>query len=691
MKRVRLFTTFALLFSLALPLCALAAEQSTAPEAAARSDSPLLMDPVIVTARGYAASQSETPGSVGVVTSEEISVDPKGSLADSLTRLPGVTRTGDSPWGQDISIRGLTGPSIVILLNGKRINTATDMNARLGFINPMDIERIEVLKGPVSALYGSGSIGGVVNIITRKADYTDKPEIHGRLAGSANSNPEGGSAYLNLRGSTENVWGLVSGALRDYDDTYGGDREKVENSQFSDQQGRVAMGFKPWQNASITVEAMHLEGDDIGVPGGVSSMPLMAYVTYPRAGFTFASIDGDVDVNGEYLKTLHADFYYTKNDRRVEVTNTPAPVLFIKPSADHETYGGKIQGTIEAGDHTIVAGLDFWTWKVTESTRTRQFPQGPLVDQPLPEPRQTSLGIFAEDNWILNESFTLNLGARLDGVRTLNEDFYKVNPPYPGTSTKIYGADSDDDIGWHLHAGLTWDMDEAWSQSLLLASSYRAADLMERFKYINLGGGRELYGNPNLDPEQSLYAEYGLHYAKNPFSADLRLFVNFVTNYIAEKQQSPTVIMLENVDDARIYGAELEARWQFAEHWGLYGNLSALYGRDEEKNQPLPGIAPLTGTIGVDYTHSSGLWARVESVMTAPQHEKPQGVDYSPGYMTMNVAAGYAFAIGPTKHEISIGVDNLFDARYYNYLANMRGYDVWEPGLSFFANYSVDF
>lgn len=676
----------------ALGAAAVAAFLTLTPPAHAQNQDAgaLIMDPVVVTARGYAAPQSETPGSIEVATSDDISAAPKGSLVDAISRLPGISRAGDSPWGQDVSIRGLSGPSIVVLVNGKRINTATDMNARLGFINPMDIERIEVLKGPVSALYGSGSTGGVINIITRKGDFSAEPEVRGRVATSFNSNPAGIGAYATVSAGGERVWGTIAAGLRNFDDSFGGDRSRVINSEYSDVQGRLAMGFKPTDNMVITLEATHLEGDDIGIPGGVSSMPAMAYVNYPRAGFTFVSADLDVDVDGRYLKDLHADIYYTRNERRVMVTGTPAPVQFINPRADHETLGGKVQGAIEAGEHTIVTGLDVWSWSV-ESKRNRQFPAGALIDKPTPDARQTSFGIFGEDNWKLNSAFTLNLGARLDGLLTKSDEYYKVNPPYPGTSALLYGDKDEFDLGWHLHAGLTWKMTESWSQSLLLASSYRAADIMERFKYINLGGGREMLGNPELDPEQSYYAEYGLRYTSAPFTADLRLFANFVTDYIAEKQQSPTLITLDNVDDARIFGAELEARWNFSDYFGLYGSVTALYGRDEEKNQPLAGVAPLTGTIGIDFNHDTGLWARLETVMTARQNRTPDGVDHSAGYMTVNFALGYAFEVGRTKHDISLTVDNLFDARYYNYLAQTRGYDVWEPGLAFGLNYSVDF
>ena len=672
--------------SLILACCLLASPASAAETPPVDQ---VLLDPVVVTARGYAASLSETPGSVGVATSRDIAVAPKASLADVLSRIPGISRTGDSPWGQDISIRGLSGPSIVILLNGKRINTATDMNARLGFINPMDVERVEVLKGPVSALYGSGSTGGVVNIITRKADYSEKDQAHGRLAASGSTNPGGGDGYANLSFSSQNAWGLASGAMRDHGNTFGGKNSHVSNSAYSDMQGRAVFGVKPWEKLTVTVEAMQSEGNDIGIPGGVSSMPSLAKVSYPRTGFNFVSMDSTLNVDGDWLKLLEANVYYTTNDRRVRVENlNNAQFKELRPSADHDTVGGKLQSTFEGGGHTLVAGADVWSWGV-DSSRTREMHNGrKIIDFPVPDSRQTSTGVFAEDNWKLSDAFTVNIGARLDYVNTTSDAFYNVTP---AASTRVYGDKDESDLGWHLHAGLTWKMDDVWSQSALVSSSYRAADIMERFKYINLGGGVELYGNPELDPEQTIYLEYGLHFDKKPFKADLRLFGNIITDYISEKRESARRYTLQNVGDARIYGAELDTRWQFLDNWGLFGNATTLYGRDEDKNQALPGIAPVSGTVGVDYRHGSGFWGRVDTFMAAAQHSTPDGVDDSTGYMTLNAALGYDFSAGGLKHQLSLSVNNILDARYTNYLAHTRGYDVWEPGISALLSYSVEF
>jgi hemoglobin/transferrin/lactoferrin receptor protein len=321
---------------------------------------------------------------------------------------------------------------------------------------------------------------------------------------------------------------------------------------------------------------------------------------------------------------------------------------------------------------------------------------GPITfsDSPTPDATQVSAGLFIEDDWKPHEDWTLNLGARLDYLHTGADSMYLVSPaPGPNRTarTRLYGSTSESGIGRHLHAGLSWRMTPDWSQSLLLASSYRAADLMERFKYISLGGGAELYGNPKLDPEQSLYAEYALRYDQKPFRAGLRLFANIVTNYIAEKRVSRTRIELDNVNDARIYGLEFDFRWRFLDHWGLYGDISALHGRDEYKNQALPGVAPVSGKLGIDYTHPGGFWAKVEGVGIAPQYERPAGVAASEGVVTMNAALGYRFQTAALKHDLSLSLNNIFDVRYCNYLAHQRGYRVWEPGFAASLNYSIAF
>ena len=664
MKSVRIAVVLALMLVQAAPVLA----QSVA------------MDTVVVTARGRESKLSETPGSIGVVTSEDIAQSPKASIADVLAGIPGVTVTGDSAWGRDVSIRGLSGTSVVILIDGMRINTATDINARLGVINPMDVERVEVLKGPVSSLYGSGSTGGVINIITRKGSFTDEAGVHGRVAQGVTSNPAGYDGYANLRYDSKKFWTFGSVGLRDHDSFYAGGGDEMDNSQYSDVQGRAAAGLKLSERLKVEMQALKLEADDVGIPGGPSTLPATARVTYPRTGHTFASLVLTAEPEMDYLRTLEASVYYDLIERRVRVDQLPAalPVRELKPAADHESMGGKIQGTSEIGDHYMVYGADLWTWDMTSSRRRYLKNGNVLSDKPVPDAKQTSVGVFVEDDWALRHDLTLNLGARLDQLTTDNKAYGR------------FDGGTDHDLGWNVHAGLVWAMTGEWSQSLLLASSYRAGDLLERFKFIDLGGGQQLFGNPDVDPEQSLFAEYGLQYSSDRLHGEARVFYNRIRDFISTHRVSPTRLEVYNVGDAVIYGAELDGQWRFLDDWILFGSVAGQIGRDESEGEPLSGIAPLSGRFGLEYKRD-GWWGRVEARWAAEQNDTPDGVDDSDAYMTGHVAGGYRFAALGLDHDVSLALDNILDSRYRNYLANSRGMTLYEPGFAASLNYVVEF
>ncbi|MDR1546718.1 MAG: TonB-dependent receptor [Deltaproteobacteria bacterium] len=661
------------------------------------------LPPVMVTARGYETSLADIPGGTAVAGERDVALaGRKGSLVDALDRLPGISRTGDSPWGQDISIRGLSGPSVVILIDGRRIITATDLNARLGYLSPDDVERIEVLKGPVSALYGSGSFGGVVNVITRKPrEFADEPTFAGRLSASGSTNPEGGSAYGYLSYSSPKFVISASGGYRSYDDFFGAHHDRVINSGFRDSFGRAYLAFKPTEEVTLRTEFAKAVGHDIGLPGGVSSMPALAWVTYPTSEFTMLSQSLAYEPAGALLKKLELEFYYTANRRRVRVDNippvpTPPIPVELRPQADHDTFGGKLQAVLTPGDHVLTTGVDFWTWSMDSSrfriVRTPAWVMFRSIDKPTPKAEQLSAGFFVDDAWKITPDWTLNLGGRVDRLRTeAKEDLWLVNPITGVRMRKLQNAGSQVDWGWQLHAGATWRFAEDWSQSLLLATAYRAADLLERYKFISLGGGVELFGNPNLKPERSIYVEHGLRYDGQPFSFQTRLFANFIDDYIVERRVTAARREMANVQTARIFGAELELNLNPLDGLDLYGSLAYLHGQDQANRQPLPGVAPLTALVGVEYHHSTGLWGRLESKFFAKQNRAPVGVERMPGATTVSAALGWKGSSGRLEHDVSLAVHNIFDERYVNALSHQRGFTVWEPGLSATLTYTLNF
>ncbi|MBN1558271.1 MAG: TonB-dependent receptor plug domain-containing protein, partial [Lentisphaerae bacterium] len=282
-------------------------------------------DPLLVTARGRAAPASLTPGGVSVVEGTDLAGLQPVSVAGAAPYVPGVARAADGPWAAECNIRGLSRESVVLLIDGARVNTATDLGARFGLIDPREIERIEFLKGPVSALYGSGSLGGVVNVITRRARFADAPVLGGGAAGFLTDNGagyrlHGFGSYADRRSAV-----YVSQSARDAASYEDGDGETVPNSGFSDTATKVRVGRRVGRRWELDLNLQHVAGRDIGIPGsGTAPLPAAADVTYPRTRRALAAVTATLRPAAGAVESAAWTAYAQAIDRRVRIDNFPA-------------------------------------------------------------------------------------------------------------------------------------------------------------------------------------------------------------------------------------------------------------------------------------------------------------------------------------------------------------------------------
>lgn len=668
-----------IILPVALSCLLLAAMPAQAPAQEGTRPSPYALEPVTVTARGFGAQVSRTPGGVGVVDSEEIAETDPVSVTNVLARVPGVDLSSDSPWGSDIVIRGSSRDSVVFLIDGNRVNVTTDINGRFGLINPEDIERVEVLKGPVSVLYGSGSTGGVVNIITKKGRFTDAPEWHGGLALGGSTNPAGADTALNLSYNSPSAWLYGSGAWRDHGNSFSGGGQVIPNSQYEDFYGKLAGGYK-WNDLQTSeIQYQHLDGSEIGIPGkGTSTLPSNADVTLAHNDRRLVDFTHTFRPEDSALKESVLKLSYQLLVRNPRIDNfTSGTNLWLKPSADHETLSANWRNRLELGDHTLVAGLEAWNWYMV-STRDKMTTGGVLTtDKPTPDTNQLSTGVFAEDDWKLSEAWTLNVGARLDRMAI--------------DARNATLSDDREDYSWAGHLGLTWLFAKDWSMTGLAAASYRAPNILERYKNIALGGGVSEIGDPGLKPERSNFFEYGLHYTGQTLRSTTSLYANFVDDYISSQQISATLYQMANVSKAEIYGAEQELEWDFAQGWTAYGNVAYAEGRDVSTGQWLRFVAPLNGLVGVRQRLDSGFWWAVEDEWAAEQGNVPSGTAKGEAWNTVNVRGGYDFLVSGLRNEVVVGVTNLCDTSYHNYLATSRGIELREPGVGLYATWRLSF
>jgi len=649
---------------------------------AADADKVSSLDEVLVTARGIPAPVSKTPGGVGVVTAGDIRETGPTSISEALARIPGVSKSGDSPWSGDVNIRGLGRDSVVVLVDGVRLNMTTDINGRLGVVNQNDIERIEVLKGPISALYGSGSTGGVVNIITKKGKFTPKQELHGEMDTTYSSNPRGPDLYGNLAVSDERFWLMGSGGWREGASYYDGRGDKVGNTQFEDWQGKAAAAYKWTDEHTTQLQYQHMDGSQIGIPGGNSGgLPGNAELTLRENNRRFVQLVQSYTPKNSVLteSSLDVSWQYITRYPRID-KYTSGAVAWQQPSGTHETVAAKWKNVLDLGPHTVVAGAEASNWDMRSRAEAMRTNGVHIHSMPVPDSTQRVAGAFAEDDWRLAPAWTLNLGGRADAVHITNAG---------GTPLSKDGGEKNDN-NWGGHAGLTWDFSDPWSASVLAAASYRTPNILELYKRINLTSSIVEQGNPDLRPEESRFLELSFKRAGESLRLTSSIYANFLHNYITSQQTSSTLYTMTNIGTAEIYGAEQSVEWDFAKGWMAYANAAYTQGRDETHGTWLPFIAPLSGLVGVKQTIGPWWWA-VESQAAAEQNNVTPTGTRSDSWIVLNTRTGYNLQVGEYKHEFTLGVNNLTNTSYSNYMATSRGIEYREPGLNAYANWRVSF
>jgi hemoglobin/transferrin/lactoferrin receptor protein len=652
------------------------------------------MEEIIVTARGVESTISQTPGGAALLESQDLFQSRDASVSNTLRKIPGVEKSSDSAWGSAINIRGLGRNRVVFLIDGSRVNTATDVNAQLGFINPDEVERIEVLKGPISSLYGSGSMGGVVNVITKKGGFAPETGFTANTGASLGTNAKGYSVFADTSVRSRDYWVYAFASKRGFDSYVDGDGQTVDNSQFEDHSLSLRSGFR-WNDAAVTeINLQYMEGEDIGIPGRGLALPAGPEISYPQTDRTLASLTHTLTPGQPAWSESHLNLYFQEIDRNVLMDFPPgAPLDTILPSALHITWGAKWQNVFNSGSHGVVAGLDAWSWEI-ESSREKNFSSGMTgVDTPLADASQVSVGVFIEDDISLSPDWTLNLGGRLDHLETRSDELYNwIMPPAPSIpQVKIRDAESTDDLSWNAHAGLTWNTSTPWTTTWLAAAAYRAPDLLELYKYIAFAGG-EIFGNPELDPERSYFAEWGLHYRERPFQLSASIYANFLEDLITEAFIGDGVYRMENVDEAEIFGAELGVEWDFKDRWTAYATASYSEGKNKTDKAYLPFIPPLNGSLGIAFdSGDSGPWFDLNLDWANRQDKVAPGETETPGWVTVNARAGYRFRAGRVGQELMLGVDNLFDEQYTNHLSTSRNVLLAEPGFNAYAAWKMVF
>lgn len=686
----------------------------------AQAQETLRTEEVRVTASRVEQELLDVPMSVSVVTKEEIERSNAKTVGDVLKNVPGVRVMNDGSQGMKrIQIRGEDAFRTVVMIDGQRIAEHKSMSGAPILIDPSMIERIEVIKGPASVLYGSDAIGGAVNIITKKGG--ERP-VEGEISAGMTSGNSGTSLSGSIFGAYEG-WEYRVAASHEKAGNLHTPFGEVENTDFSAKNASlyVAYNFTEDLKAGVT-----LDHYDLDFNTGLQDMAAAGYddflVAVPEWKRTKAGAFVEAKNLTENLVRVRADAFYQKSDKwmhnRVWTTQSvTAPVYTGKMNmkmdnyADNELdqYGVAIQTDWQLGDlHYLIAGYEFNydDLEALTNTHSRQNWTPDFAMSPDSNKRKLSRNtgyqqmhaVYAAMESLLPADFTLNYGARYTWVESEVKTWEGETPPStdltsdPGTPRLAYkDKKSSNDGRAVFNLGTVWRGIEHTALRATWAQGFRAPNLMERYIPTSMGGGN-VVANPDLEPERSNNYEIGARFTPGRAVLDVAVFYSDADNYIATFEVQSKTYMNKNVAGAKTHGIEIEASYRFENGFEPYVNGTWMRRKFEQDGHSTydSGTPELYGRYGVRWfgelqgaSLRTDFYAVSQSETAQYDFDSKETTGYA-GSTYFNLEAGVAF--GPQNaYSFDVGLYNITDKAYK--LSDA----IYEPGRYFAAKFNAKF
>ena len=645
---------------------------------------------IVVSATGYEQDVSKAPASITVISREELDKREYNDITDVLRSVPGVVITGENA-SQTVSIRGMSSNYTLFLVDGKRqyskdVNpNGDDYGMEKNILPPVaSIERIEIIRGPASTLYGSDAMGGVINIITKKVTdvWTGNVELGTTIQDKNNSGDiRNGSVYLAGPIIQDKV-GLQLGLNR---------LERKEDSYLG--------GFTGHTTESLNSRLTYVLNDqhDLAVEANFFTQESEA-----TAGKTVAATGTDsasrnirsvyaLTHNGRYTDNLDSKSYIQyENSKNPDRENTVVGTKGI----DLETWTANTQWNWLLGNHTLAFG----GYYKDESLLDRATNRNPLVPE-FDELTRWSAAAFLEDTWSLTDRFNLTLGARYD-----HDELYQGN-----ISPRIYGV---------------YNFTDQFTVKGGVSTGYKQPDIRsvtDGFYSVTGGSGSPtttgrgiIKANPDLEPESTVTSELGFYWNNDYVNTSITGYVtqfkdrieeirecdstgnadynrNDVTTWKCSENGIPFAFIStrENIGKAELRGVEVTFDAKLAEYTTLTANYTFTdteIKSGQFKGQPLNGMPEHVFNVTVDHdlTDALNIWSRLHvRGETTPYLGRSSMSAPIPGYNFLDVGFNYKFA---PNLKGKFGVYNVLDETAQN-ADGEQTLDGRRYGVSFVANF----
>ena len=633
----------------------------------------------VVSVSGQARSQFETFQPTTVLAGQELTKQLEGSIGATLDGTPGVATRSFGPAPSRPVIRGLDGDRVLILQDGQRMGDLSSQSGDHGVtINPAAAQRIEVVRGPATLLYGANAIGGLVNVITDEIPNAPMTGTSGNFTfdlgsgaaevGGAGDVHAGNGRFAVHAGGGGRRSGLVQTPLGE-----------VVNSQSRSGFGNFGVAWTG--DTSYFGGSYGYDDTKYGVPviedGTVSLTPRRHAVSI-RGGAR--GLSGPFD-------SFRATFAHRRY-RHDELEGSEVGTSFTNNTSEGELMGshrplGRITGS--AGGWVLDRDFD----------ARGEEALSPAVGQ-----RGIAAFVYEEVTW---PHVTFQFGGRVDHTRYA-----------PAGEERRHFTSGSGSVGLLLRP------QGAGDRVTIALSAARAArnPALEELFYLGAHPGNFAIevGNPMLRPEHALGFDLSLRWRSPRASGEVTYFRNQIADYIFRQPASaaelnarlgeiearfpervvepfpadPEFPIVEYVAaDSVLQGIESHADFQVAPQVTAEAGLDYVRGTLADNGEPLPRIPALRFRTGLRYQRNA-FQAGGEVTIAAPQERVSPSETLTAGYQLLRLFAAYSIGSGSVAHTVTARLDNVTDELYRNHLSLIKDL-VPEAGRNFRLLYNVKF
>ncbi len=611
-------------------------------------------------------------------------------VTDAVASSVGVFLQQTTPGQGAAIIRGLKGSSILHLVDGMRLNNAIFRSAPtqyLALVPITAIERVEVLRGTPTSLYGNDAVGGALQLVTRRPGFDTKGlETRGEIVASADTAELEKSLRATIdAGNTDFAASLSAELLRTGDRRTGGG-ERLAPSGFESRAARVLLSATPETDRSWFVDVHYAEQpetprvDELIAGFGQTRPSSSEFLFAPnRRAFAHFGISHGSGPAGFDWK-LDAAWQRVDDDRVSRDFNATSRQREFNRS---DLYGITLNGTRSIDSGSWVVGAEFYNDRVssrrlredlltgqTESI-TARFPDGSKI-------RQAAIYV----NWQRQVTARNNLSA---GVRLTHDDIKLAQTPV-SPSASIDGTDVSGDLGWIFDAG------DSWQLVANIGLGFRSPNIFDLGTLGNRPGNRFNIPNTTLDSERVRQIDVGVRHRSDRVGFDIMLFALQYDDRITSIDTGGTtaagrdIVQSVNAAESSIRGLEAQFELTVSEYIDFRALLNYTWGEQQVTGtdaEPADRIPPLNGKVAINYDVGNAYriqgWLRF-----AGRQDRLSARDVRDVRIDPNGTAGWA-ALGAKVElqfsqdwQLSFEIENALDKRFR---AHGSGMDA--PGRNF--------